>query len=129
MNAMPTDAEKELKIVMVDLINSTMMPVLYELRTLIERSSTDLRHYMELEADRLISENKKVNDIDKRLLSLEMMLCGDPQKAEDVGLRGEISEIRRWIASRVWLERIIAAAFVVQVMAIIFLLIRDGYFN
>lgn len=128
---MPDNIEKEgQKYIMVDegamvrLINTTMMPTLLELKYAVESLKKDLSHYIEIEGSKITSIISESNNLDKRLTILEVMLSGF---GEDIGLKGEIAEIKKWIEGRVWLERIVVAAFVVQVMTVIFLLTRSGF--
>lgn len=109
---------------LVQLINTTMMPQIFELKALMTELTSNFKHYIELQEIRSKEELVKRTSLEFRVTTLETVISGS-KDSDDTGLKGKIGQLQEWMKARIWFERLIIAAVVVQIIGLLFLFVQN----
>lgn len=116
----------------VRIVNNLMIPQISALQTSVELGNRDIKHILELVNNRNRDIDSDINDLKVDLTAKMLEMKNDIQKLKEAiygngkqGINSEISQINKWIESRVWLERLLGGAVIVQIIGLAFLFIQN----
>ena len=111
------DLEKEKKIMcnedeVVRIVNNLMIPQISALQTSVELGNRDLKHIIEMMNNRNRDIDSDINNLRAEVKADISTMKAEISKVKDAiygngkpGINSEISQINKWIESRVWPER------------------------